>query len=93
MPTPSYNPDLRAYKMAIRDFLLRTIFSLSILVVGYWAPSSYLLEKYGIFAQFGCGVLAEAAFALAKLLALIYGATAVWSLGCALAALWSPHQK
>jgi hypothetical protein len=89
MPTPVYNPDLNAYKSAIRDFLLRTIFGLTILAVGYWAPSSYLLERYGIFAQFGCGALAETAFSLAKLLGFIYGIMAVWSLRCAFAALWS----
>ena len=93
MATASYNPDLRAYKSAIRDFFLRTIFSLTILVVGYWAPSSYLLEKYGIFAQFGAGALAEVAFSLAKVLAFIYGALALWSLRRAVAALWSPRHK
>src|SRR5438552_15211460 len=92
MPTPLYNQDLKGYKSAIRDFFLRTIFGLTILGVGYWAPSSYLLERYGIFAQFGCGALAETAFFLAKLLAFIYGVMAVWSLRCAFAALWSqPH--
>ena len=93
MPTPLYNPDLKAHRSAIRDFSLRAIFSLTIFAVGYWAPSSYLLDKYGIFAQFGCGALAEAAFSLAKLLAFIYGVMAVWSLRCAFAALWSPHQN
>lgn len=45
--------DLKAYKRAMVDFFLRTICSLTVFVVGYWAPSSYLLEKHGIFAQFG----------------------------------------
>jgi len=92
MPTVSSNLDLKTYKSAIRDFFLRTIFSLTILAVGYWLPSSYLLDKYGIFAQFGCGTLAETTFSLSKLLAFIFAAMAVWGLRCAFVALWSPPQ-
>jgi len=93
MPTPLYNPDLKAYKSAIWDFFLRTVFGLTIFAVGYWAPRSYLLERYGIFGQFGCGALADTAFLLAKLLAFIYGVMAVWSLRCAFVALWWPPNE
>ena len=92
MLTPAHNPDLKGYKSAIRDAIVRTLFSLIILAAGYWAPSSYF-HQYGILTLYGPGALAEAAFLLSKLAALIYGVMALWSVRRAFVALWLPHQK
>lgn len=90
MLTPSYN---KAVWTAIGDGFLRALFSVTILAVGYWAPSSYMNGRYPILSQFGPGGLGEAAFSLAKAAAFIYGIMAAWSFRRALVALWWPHEK
>ena len=89
MTKAPYNQDLKAYKSAIRDFVVRTLFSLIILAVGYWAPSSYF-HQFGFLSLYGPGALAEAAFVLCKLAAFSYAAMALWSVRCAFVALWYP---
>ena len=90
MPIAPHNQDLKAYKSAIRDVVVRTLFSLIILTVGYWAPSSYF-HQFGILSLYGPGALAEVAFVLCKLAAFSYGIMALWSVRCAFIALWYPR--
>lgn len=92
MLTPAHSADLKGYKSAIRDVIVRTLFSLIILAAGYWAPSLYF-HQFGILTLYGPGALAEAAFLLSKLAAFIYGVMALWSVRCAVVDLWSPQQK
>ena len=82
--------DLNAYKGAIKDVVLRVLFALIILVVGYWAPSRYF-DKFPMLSLYGPGDLAEAAFMLSKVSALAYGAMAMWSIHLAVEALWHPQ--
>ena|SRR5215475_15924544 len=83
--------DLRAYQLAMKDVTLRTFISLIILAVGYWVPKSYF-DQYPNLSLFGPGPLAEAAFFVSKVIALVYGAMAVWSLRFAVLALWAPQR-
>lgn len=61
MPTLSHNSPLKAFGTAIGDALLRALLIIVILEAGWWAPCSYLEERYSIFSQFPIP-LAEAAF-------------------------------
>jgi hypothetical protein len=92
MITPANIPDLNAYKLAMRDVILRTFTSLIILAIGYWIPKA-LFDQYPSLSLFGPGPLAEAAFFVSKLTAFVYGVMAVWSLRCAIRALWVPRRK
>jgi hypothetical protein len=92
MPIPAHKPDLTAYKSALADVVLRTLFSLTILTVGFWAPASYF-DKFGLLSLYGPGPLAEAGFVICKLAAFIYGAMALWSIRCAFLALWHPGRS
>ena len=81
---------LKAYKSAIQDVVLRVLFALIILAVGYWIPSLYF-DKFPILSLYGPGYLAEAAFMVSKLAALAYLAMAIWSVHNAVQALWRPR--
>ena len=80
MPTPAYNLAFKAFGRAIGDALLRTLCIIAILSFGYWVPSLYLDEKYGILGLFGPGLLADATFSFAKASAFVYGAFTLWNL-------------
>ena len=82
--------DLNAYKSAIKNVVLRVLFALIILAVGYWAPSSYF-DKFPMLSLYGPGDLAETAFMFSKVAALAYGAMAMWSIHLAVEALWHPQ--
>ena len=92
MLTPTNSADLKAYKLAMKDVLLRTCISLIILAFGWWLPKS-VFDQYPNLSLFGPAALAEVAFLVSKLTAIVYGALALWSLRCAILALWTPHRK
>jgi hypothetical protein len=83
----------KVIRIAIRDFVLRVLFCLSLLAFGFWLPEEYLLSKYGIFVQLGVGALAGSAFFFAKLAAFVYGAVAILTLFSTLVALSSQLEK
>jgi hypothetical protein len=82
--------DLKGYKSAIKDVILRILFALIILAGGYWIPSLYF-DRFPILSLYGPGDLAEAAFTLSKLAAIAYGVMGMWSVHIAIEALWHPR--
>src|SRR5215471_6352114 len=76
----------KAYRRAVCDVILRTIFALAILASGLWVPESYL-DRVPLYWMDPDPVV-PLAFFICKVAAGVYGAMAIWSFRCVFAAMW-----